>query len=70
MTVVVLNTPDDALRLCAARVVIEDEIQRLIDLLDQLDALMAEREPDSDDEILSEDDGVVIGLREVGAWRP
>ncbi len=48
------------------RAALEGFIQAGIDLLDALDAPQAEREPDHDDEVLSEDDGVVINLREVG----
>jgi hypothetical protein len=54
------------MRLRAARLVIEAEVQRLIDLLDAADAADVDREPDGDDEIVSEDDGVVIGLVSVG----
>jgi hypothetical protein len=43
----------------AARLMIEAEIQRLIDLLDQMDARTEDREPDADDEIVCEDEGVV-----------
>lgn len=44
----------------AARLMIEAEIQRLIDLLDHIDAAMADREPDGEDEIVCEDEGVVL----------
>jgi DNA-binding GntR family transcriptional regulator len=62
MTVIAL----EAVRLAAARRVIEDEIERLIALLDALDAAAEDREPDEEDEVISEDDGVVIGWRPVG----
>ena len=44
----------------------EGLIQAGIDLLDEIDAAGADCEPDHEDEVLSEDDGVVINLREVG----
>lgn len=50
--------------LAGARIVIEDEIERLIGVLDQLDACTEDREPDAEDEVVSEDDGVVA------AWMP
>lgn len=50
--------------LAGARIVIEDEIERLIGGLDQLDARTEDREPDAEDEVVSEDDGVVT------AWMP
>lgn len=62
MTVIAL----EAVRLAAARRVIEDEIERLIALLDALDAAAEDREPDEEDEVISEDDGIVIGWRSVG----
>lgn len=45
--------------LAGARIVIEDEIERLIGVLDQMDARTEDREPDAEDEVVSEDDGVV-----------
>lgn len=48
------------------RAVLEGFIQAGIDLLDKIDAAAVEREPDHEDEVLSEDDGVVMNLREVG----
>ena len=53
-------------RLRAARVVIEDEIERLIDVLDRIDAAEAEREPDGEDEVVCEDEGVVTHWMAVG----
>lgn len=50
----------------ALRPRLEALIQAGIDLLDELDAALLEREPVGDDEVVSEDDGVVVGLREVG----
>lgn len=50
----------EAVMLAGARRVIEDEIERLIGVLDQLDACAEDREPDDEDEVISEDDGVVI----------
>ena len=60
MTVVALET----VLLAGARIVIEDEIERLIGVLDQLDAGAEDREADAEDEVVSEDDGVVT------AWMP
>ncbi len=48
------------------RAVLEGFIQAGIDLLDEIDADAADCEPDHEDEVLSEDDGVVLNLREVG----
>ncbi|MCO8028513.1 hypothetical protein NI454_00960 [Brevundimonas diminuta] len=48
------------------RAALEGLIQAGIDLLDEIDAAGADCEPDHEDEVLSEDDGVVINLREVG----
>lgn len=48
------------------RAALEGFIQAGIDLLDEIDAAETDREPDHEDEVLSEDDGVVINLREVG----
>jgi len=49
-----------------ARAALERFVQTAIDVLDADDAAMAEREPDPDDEVISEDDGVVYGLKAVG----
>lgn len=67
MTVVVEMNPAPAgteglrraLALMAARRVVEDEIERLIALLDAMDAAGEDREPDGEAEVTSEDDGVV-----------
>lgn len=40
-----------------------------IDMLDELDAAETEREPDAEDEVVSEDDGVVVCFRPVGRQR-
>jgi hypothetical protein len=45
---------------------LEALIQAGIDLLDEMDAAAAELEPDEEDEVISEDDGVVVHLRHVG----
>lgn len=52
--------------LAEAREALEDAIERGIALLDMMDAPFAEREPDGEDEIVSEDDAPVRGLRQVG----
>lgn len=54
----------EAVLLAGARRVVEDEIERLIALLDALDAVAEDREPDAEDEVISEDDGVV------DSWMP
>lgn len=38
---------------------LEEFIQQGIDLLDEMDAAGIEREPDTDAEVISEDDGIV-----------
>lgn len=48
------------------RALLEGFIQAGIDLLDEIDAASDGLEPDDEDEIVSEDDGVVIGLTAVG----
>lgn len=40
--------------------------QTAIDMLDDLDVVETEREPDAEDEVISEDDGVVVSFRPVG----
>lgn len=55
-----------ALGLMAARRVVEDEIERLIALLDAMDAEGGDRVPDDEDEVTCEDEGVVVALRQVG----
>lgn len=49
-----------------ARRALEDAIERGIALLDMMDAAGIEREPDGEDEVVSEDDAPVRGLRQVG----
>lgn len=56
----------DEVRLRAARVVIENEIERLIEVLDRMDAVESEREPDGEDEVICEDEGVVTHWMAVG----
>ena len=41
-------------------------VDTAIEMLDALDAPTAEREPDGDDEVVSEDDGLVVGWKHVG----
>lgn len=45
---------------------LEDAIERGIALLDMMDAAGIDREPDGEDEVVSEDDGMVVNLRQVG----
>lgn len=45
---------------------LEEAIERGIALLDMMDAAGIDREPDGEDEVVSEDDGVVVNLRQVG----
>lgn len=45
---------------------IERWVQEGIDLLDLIDAASEEREPNGEDEIMSEDDAVLLDWREVG----
>jgi hypothetical protein len=60
-------TRTDALAAVAVlRPRLEALIQAGIDLLDELDAALADMEPDAEDEVISEDDGVVVHLRSVG----
>ena len=48
------------------RAALEAFVAAGIDLLDAMDAAGLDREPDGEDEIISEDDGVVVDLRQVG----
>lgn len=48
------------------RAALERFVAAGIDLLDAMDAPMADREPDGEDEVVSEDDGVVRNLAQVG----
>lgn len=48
------------------RAFIERWVQEGIDILDAVDAATEDREPDGEDEIVSEDDAVVSDLRQVG----
>lgn len=45
---------------------LEDAIERGIALLDMMDAGALDMEPDGEDEVVSEDDAPVRGLRQVG----
>lgn len=45
---------------------LEDAIERGIALLDMMDACGFDLEPDGEDEVVCEDDGVVVALRQVG----
>ncbi len=44
------------------RALVEKAVQSLIDALDAADRLSEEREPADEDEIVSEDDGVVMNM--------
>lgn len=48
------------------RALLEQLIQAGIDLLDAADAPTEEREPDEEDEVMSEDDALIPDWREVG----
>jgi hypothetical protein len=66
--VVRLELPLDlqALRSRVVRAMVEQAVQRLIDALDAADRAEEDREPDDEDEVMSEDDAVIVGWREVG----